>query len=116
MCRSPKNPQRKPKPSAGELSGSYWKLASLRRSFARPSRKSSKSAASAGKRLQNTTGTDGLKPGRGAGAGLRSSVTVSPTRQWATSLMAAVRNPISPGPRRSASVRAGVKTPTRSTR
>ena len=39
---------------------------------------------------QNTTGRLGWKPGSGSGAGLRSSVIVSPTLQSATVLMAAL--------------------------
>ena len=40
MWSSPRNPQRNPNPSATELSGSYVKLASLRCSFSRASRRS----------------------------------------------------------------------------
>ena len=87
----------------------------MRRSFASDSRRSSNSAASAGKRPQNTTGTDGLKPGSGADAGLRSSVMVSPTSVSATALMPAVIKPISPGPSASAGRGFGVKVPTCST-
>ncbi len=78
-------------------------------------RRSSKLAASTGKRPQNTTGWTGRKPGSGLGGGrLRSSVMVSPTRASATSLIWAVMKPISPGPSSSTSMRFGVKTPTRS--
>ena len=97
-CSSPRKPQRKPKPSAAEVSISKEKLASLRRSLPIAARKSSKSAASTGNRPQNTTGIAGRKPGSGAATGLRSSVMVSPTRVSATSLIEAVRKPISPGP------------------
>ncbi len=58
----------------------------------------SKSLASAGNRPQNTTGIAGLKPGSISLTGFRSSVMVSPTRVSATSLIAAVMKPISPGP------------------
>src|ERR1700746_2628437 len=37
-CSSPRKPQRKPKPSAAEVSVSYWKLASLGRGLARVAR------------------------------------------------------------------------------
>ena len=47
---------------------------------------------------QNTTGWAGLKPGSGLRAGRFSSVMVSPTLVSATSLMEAVKKPISPGP------------------
>ena len=46
-----------------EVSISKEKLASLRRSLPMAARSSSKSAASTGKRPQNTTGCAGLKPG-----------------------------------------------------
>ena len=90
MCSRPRKPQRKPKPSAGEVSISNWKLASFRRSFARLSRRSSNSPASTGNRPQNTTGTDGLKPASGSAVGRFSSVMVSPTWVSATSLIEAV--------------------------
>jgi molecular chaperone DnaK len=57
----------------------------------------------------------GRKPGSISVTGLRSSVIVSPTRVSATSLIEAVRKPISPGPSSSAAVSLGVNTPTRST-
>lgn len=78
-------------------------------------RKSSKSAASTGKRPQNTTGWAGLKPGSALAVGRLSSVIVSPTRVSATSLMEAVMKPISPGPSASMATIFGVSTPTRST-
>jgi hypothetical protein len=53
-------PQRKPKPSAAEVSISKLKLASLRRSLAMLSRSFSKSAASTGNSPQNTTGCTSL--------------------------------------------------------
>ena len=61
-------------------------------------RRSSKSAASTGKRPQKTTGCAGRKPGSISVTGFLSSVMVSPTRVSATSLIEAVRKPISPGP------------------
>jgi hypothetical protein len=74
-------------------------------------RRSSKSAASTGKRPQNTTGCAGLKPGRASPSGFRSSVIVSPTRVSATSLIEAVMKPISPGPSASIVSIFGVSTP-----
>ena len=56
-----------------------------------------------------------LEAGERLGAGRRSSVIVSPTRQSATALMPAVIKPISPGPSSGAATPFGVKTPTRST-
>src|SRR5207247_4498375 len=41
MWSNPRNPQRKPKPSASDVSGSYTKLASFSRSFSSASRKRS---------------------------------------------------------------------------
>ncbi len=76
------------------------------------SRKTSNSAASAGKRPQNTTGTEGLKPASISVAGLRSSVMVSPTLQSAIVLMPAMMKPISPGPSSAMSVALGAKMPT----
>ncbi len=78
-------------------------------------RKSSNCAASTGNNPQNTTGMAGRKPGSAVLTGLRSSVMVSPTRVSATSLIEAVRKPISPGPSSSTSTIFGVNTPTRST-
>ena len=60
----PRKPQRKPKPSAAEVSISQVKLASLRRSLPIAARRSSNLAASTGKRPQNTTGWTSRKPGR----------------------------------------------------
>jgi hypothetical protein len=54
--RSPRKPQRKPKPSAALVSISKLKEASLRRSWERLSRSFSKSAASTWTRPQKTTG------------------------------------------------------------
>ncbi len=112
---SPKNPQRKPKPSAAEVSISWLKLASLSASLSMASRKASKSLLSTGKSPQKTTGWAGWKPGRGSSQPPRSCVIVSPTRVSRTCLIEAVRKPISPGPRMSVWVILGVKTPTRST-
>jgi hypothetical protein len=56
-------------------------------------------------------GLAGWKPGKGASHGLLASVMVSPTRASATSLMAAVRNPTSPGPSSAISVGKGANAP-----
>jgi hypothetical protein len=87
-CRRPRKPQRKPKPSAADVSISNEKLASL--SAACPWRAQIlEVAASTGKRPQNTTGCAGLKPGSASAQGFF-SVMVSPTRVSATSLIEAV--------------------------
>ena len=88
---------------------------SLSLSLARLSRSCGYSAASSGNRPQNTTGTDGLKPGSGSEAGFRSSVMVSPILVSDTSLMPDVMKPISPGPSSLLCSGFGVKKPTRST-
>ena len=56
-----------------------------------------------------------MKPGSGSAVGFFALVMVSPTRVSATSLIEAVRKPISPGPSSFTSVFFGVNTPTRST-
>ena len=48
MCRSPRNPQRNPKPSAPDVSGSYVNDESLSRSFSSASRRSAYSSPSTG--------------------------------------------------------------------
>ena len=78
-------------------------------------RRSSKSAASTGKRPQKTTGCTSLKPVRAWAVGFFSSVMVSPTAASATSLMEPVKKPISPAVSSLASVALGRKTPRRST-
>jgi hypothetical protein len=78
-------------------------------------RSPSKSALSTGKKPANTTGWAGLKFGSGVLQGRFSSVIVSPTRVSATSLMAAVKKPISPGSSDSTCSRLGRKMPTCST-
>ena len=60
MCRRPRNPQRKPKPSAPDDSGAYVMDASLSFSFSRLSRINSKSSPSIGKSPQNTIGFGSL--------------------------------------------------------
>ncbi|MNG09964.1 hypothetical protein D3C84_934080 [compost metagenome] len=50
MCSMPRNPQRKPKPRASELSGVYCSDESFRVSFCSASRKSSKSSELTGNR------------------------------------------------------------------
>ncbi|MNO10003.1 hypothetical protein D3C81_2335890 [compost metagenome] len=50
MCSMPRKPQRKPKPSASELSGMYCNEESLSVSFCSASRKSSKSSELTGNR------------------------------------------------------------------
>ncbi|MOA38873.1 hypothetical protein D3C78_1606020 [compost metagenome] len=93
MCSRPRKPQRKPKPSACETSGSYCSEASLSCSFSSASRSESYSLASVGYRPANTWGWISLKPGSACVAGPRllgsffSSVMVSPTLAAFNSLM-----------------------------
>ena len=63
--RRPKNPQRNPIPSAGEFSGSYWKDASLRRSFSRAFLRSTMLLSPAGNIPEKTMGFASLNPGSG---------------------------------------------------
>ncbi len=56
MCSSPRKPQRKPKPSAWLVSGSYDSAASFSASFSSASRRSVKRSVSTGKSPQNTIG------------------------------------------------------------
>ena len=114
-CRRPKKPQRKPKPSAADVSISVLNDASFRDSFEIASRRSSNWALSTGNRPQNTTGCAGAKPGRASVQPFFSCVMVSPTRVSATCLIDAVRKPISPGFSASMGVICGVNTPIRST-
>ena len=115
-CSSPRNPQRKPKPSAAELSVSNEKLASFSRSRAMLSRNLSKSLASTGNSPQNTTDWTSLNPGNAVVAGFFTVVMVSPTLACATSLICAVMKPISPGPSSVNCSILGRKHPTRSIR
>jgi hypothetical protein len=66
MCSRPRKPQRKPKPSACETSGSNCSEESFRRSFSSESRSWSYSEDSTGYRPANTCGLISLKPGSGA--------------------------------------------------
>ena len=95
-CSSPKKPQRKPKPSAIEVSGSKLREASFNCSFSSASRRSLYLAPSAGYIPQYTIEVTFLYPGRGAAQGLSTRVIVSPTRVSRTFLMLAVRYPTIP--------------------
>ena len=110
-CSSPRKPQRKPNPSAALVSISKVKEASLRRRRETAARRSSNWAASTGNMPQKTTGCTSRNPVRALAVGFFSSVMVSPTAASDTSLIWAVKKPISPGPRLSTSVALGVKTP-----
>ncbi len=59
----------------------------------------------------NTIGFAGWKPGSAASHGRFNSVIVSPTRASATSRIAAVKKPTSPGPSSPISRANGAKTP-----
>ena len=93
------------------VSASKWNEASFCCSLPSDSRSVSNSAASAGNRPQNTTGTDGLKPASISVAGLRSSVMVSPTLAACSSLIPAITKPTSPALRLSRDTDFGVNTP-----
>ena len=71
MCRRPRKPQRKPKPSACETSGSNCSEASLRRSFSRDSRSWSYSLDSTGVQAREHLGLDLLETGQRLAAGRR---------------------------------------------
>ena len=115
-CRRPRKPQRKPKPSAAD--GLH---------LVGEARVVEAQLAHGGAQVLEVGGVDreqaaehhrDARAGSRAAAapiGLRSSVMVSPTRVSATSLIEAVRKPISPGPSSSTSISLGVNTPTRST-
>ena len=90
------------------------KLASLSRSFSSDSRRSLNWSPSIGYRPQNTIGLGSWYPASGSAAGRAASVTVSPERASATSLMPAMRYPVSPGPSDPTGVLSGVRTPTSS--
>ena len=96
------------------LETSKEKELSLRLSFSSAVLSSGKSALSMGNNPQNTTGTDGLNPGRISRQGLRSSVIVSPTLASDTVFTPALINQISPGPNSLMIVGFGPKIPTRS--
>ena len=121
ICSKPKKPQRNPKPSACETSGSYKREASLSFNFSRDSRNWSYSLASTGYRPANTWDLTSLKPGNGTTAGVRPTcptacVTVSPTFAAFNSLMPAMMKPTWPALSSGRSTDLGLKTPTCSTK
>ncbi len=101
MWSRPRKPQRKPKPSATEVSGSKTSEASLSLSFSSASRRSSYLAPSAGYIPAYTIGFTFLNPGSGAAQGRSAEVTVSPTRVSPTFFIDAVMYPTSPAERQS---------------
>ena len=115
MCSSPRNPQRKPKPSAADVSGSKKSDASLRRSFSSASRSSGYSWPSTGYRPANTIGRSSLNPGYACAAGRAASVTVSPIFASSTFLIPATMKPTSPAVSSSTTSGFGRNTPTCST-
>ena len=115
MCSRPRNPQRKPKPKATELSGSKKNDESLSRSFSSASRNSVCSCASTVYSPAKTMGLISSNPGSGSIAGRSSSVIVSPILVSATFLRLAKRNPTSPARSSSTSTGLGVRTPSVST-
>src|SRR4051812_23617629 len=98
MCSSPRKPQRKPKPSAADVSGSRKNDASLRRSFSSASRSSAYFEPSIGYNPAKTIGFISLKPGNGVVVGRAASVIVSPIFASATVLMLQMMKPASPTP------------------
>ena len=111
MCKSPRYPQRNPKPRATELSGSYVKEASFKLSFSSAERSSPYSSASIGKSPPKTTDLVSLNPSRGSFAGVKAKVTVSPIFTSFKFLIAAEKYPTSPLFKQSTSFGYGVKTP-----
>ena len=79
MCNIPRKPQRKPKPSAADDSGSNVKEASFNCNFSREARKSSKSSVSIGYTPANTIGFTSSKPSIAASHWRFTCVIVSPT-------------------------------------
>ncbi|MNT18426.1 hypothetical protein D3C72_1536310 [compost metagenome] len=111
MCNKPRKPQRKPKPSACDTSGSNISAASFSLSLSSESRSWSYSELSTGYRPANTCGFTSLKPGSADGAGLLASVTVSPTLASSNCLMPAMMKPTSPADRCGRCCDFGVNTP-----
>ena len=79
ICNRPRKPQRKPKPSARELSGSNVSDASLSCSFSSEARKSSYWSASTGYTPAKTIGFTSSKPAIASLQGVAIVVMVSPT-------------------------------------
>src|SRR5690349_23959821 len=73
MWSRPRKPQRKPNPSAADVSGSKWNDASLRRSFSSASRSSGYSLPSTGYSPAKTIDFISLKPGNGSDVGFARS-------------------------------------------
>ena len=111
MCSRPRKPQRKPKPSASDVSGSKKNDASFSRSFSSASRSSGYCDASTGYRPAKTIGFSSLKPGNGVRVGRAISVMVSPIFASATFLMLATMKPASPTPSDSTGTGFGVNAP-----
>ncbi len=115
MCSRPRKPQRKPKPSAADVSGSKKNDASLSRSFSSASRSWGYSLPSTGYRPAKTIGLLTLKPGNASDVGRDASVMVSPICASLTVLMPAKMKPTSPTPSASTATALGENTPTWST-
>ena len=112
MWSRPRKPQRNPKPSAAEVSGSKKNDASLSRSFSSASRSCGYSLPSTGYSPAKTIGLLTLNPGNGSVVGRLASVIVSPIFASLTVLMPAKMNPASPTPSASAATGLGENTPT----
>ena len=79
ICKSPRNPQRKPNPRATEDSGWNVREASLSCNFSREALKSSKSSLSIGYTPAKTIGFTSSNPSIASEQGLSICVMVSPT-------------------------------------
>ena len=95
MCNKPRNPHRKPKPSACEVSNSKVSEASLSWSLSIQSLNSSKSSVTTGKIPANTIGLTSSKPLM-AGAGFAALMMVSPTFTSLAFLIPVIKYPTSP--------------------
>ena len=112
MWSSPRNPQRKPNPSAADVSGSQKNDASFSRSFSSASRSCGYSLPSTGYSPAKTIGLLTLKPGNGASVRREASVIVSPICASVTVLIPAKMNPTSPTPSSVTATGLGENTPT----
>ena len=110
MWSIPRKPQRNPKPSADDVSGSHENAESLSASFSMASRSVWYSAESTGKMPEYTICWTCLKPFKGTVARRLACVTVSPTATSRTALMPQMSTPTSPTDRPSTMTSLGVLT------
>ena len=112
MCSSPRNPQRKPKPSAAEVSGMYASAASLSCNLPMEALSFSYSEVSIGYIPEKTMGLTSLYPASISAAGLPVSVMVSPILTLETSLIFVTIYPVQPASSDGSGVMDGVNRPT----